>query len=299
MTKKQLEMHDFKANYDKILDVLQQIEPNSNFILQKRKPKLSDRELIAINLTAEYMSIDSECQLFRILPNCLSSQIERSVYNRRKRSLFSYQENIRKRLVSQFNEFEDHFIVDSMPLEVCRLSRSSRSNVCKEASFSYPDKGFCASQQLHYYGYKLHAVCSVEGVIENMDITPASVHDIHYLKDIKAQMKDCTLLGDKGYLSSNQQINLFESANIKLEVPMRKNQKGYTKQPFIFRKSRKRIETLFSQLCDQFMIRRNYAKSFKGFKTRILSKIMALTMIQFINKFSFNRNINNLKISIT
>ena len=299
MTKKQLEMHDFKANYDKILDVLQQIESNSNFIPQKKKPKLSDRELLAINLTAEYMSIDSECQLFRILPNCLSTRIERSVYNRRKRNLFSYQEEIRKRIVSRFNEFEDHFIVDSMPLEVCRLSRSNRSNICKESNFSYPDKGFCASQQLHYYGYKLHAVCSVSGVIENMDITPASVHDIHYLKDIKTQMKNCTLLGDKGYLSSNQQINLFESANINLEVPMRKNQKGYIKQPFIFRKSRKRIETLFSQLCDQFMIRRNYAKSFQGFKTRVQSKIMALTMIQFINKFSFDRNINNLKVSIT
>lgn len=292
-------MHDFQTNYNKILNVLHQVESNSNFIYKRKKPKLSDLELIATNLTAEYMSIDSECQLFRVLPDSLSSRIERSVYNRRKRNLFSYQETIRKRLVNHFNEFEDYFVVDSMPLEVCKLSRSNRSNVCKEAGFSHPDKGFCASQQLHYYGYKLHAVCSVNGVIENMDITPASVHDIHYLKDIKAQMKDCTLLGDKGYLSSNQQINLFESANITLEVPMRKNQKEYKKQPFIFRKSRKRIETLFSQLCDQFMIRRNYAKSFQGFKTRIQSKITALTIIQFINKFSFGRNINNLKIAIT
>ena len=291
-------MHDFKANYDKILNVLQQVESNSNFISKRKKPKLSDLELIATNLTAEYMSIDSECQLFRILPDSLSSRIERSVYNRRKRNLFSYQETIRKRLVDHFNEFEDYFVVDSMPLEVCKLSRSSRSNVCKEVDFSQPDKGFCASQQLHYYGYKLHAVCSVNGVIENMDITPASVHDIHYLKDIKAQMKDCTLLGDKGYLSSNQQINLFESANITLEVPMRKNQKEYKRQPFIFRKSRKRIETLFSQLCDQFMIRRNYAKSFQGFKTGIQSKITALTIIQFMNEFSFSRNINNRNLRV-
>ena len=48
--------------------------------------------------------------------------------------------------------------------------------------------------------------------------------------------------------------------------------KTYKKQTYIFMKSRKRIETLFSQLCDQFMIRRNYAKSFPGFKTRILAK---------------------------
>ncbi len=77
---------------------------------------------------------------------------------------------------------------------------------------------------------------------------------------------------------------------------MRVNQHYYKKQPYIFRKSRKRIETLFSQLCDQFMIRRNYAKSFDGFKTRIFSKITALTVVQFINKFVHTRNINNLKI---
>jgi hypothetical protein len=46
------------------------------------------------------------------------------------------------------------------------------------------------------------------------------------------------------------------------------------------------------------MIRRNYAKSFQGFKTRILSKITALTVVQYINKFIFGRNINNIKISI-
>ena len=80
---------------------------------------------------------------------------------------------------------------------------------------------------------------------------------------------------------------------------MRRNQKGYKKQPYVFRKSRKRIETLFSQLCDQFMIRRNYAKSFEGFKTRILAKITALTMVQYINKFIFDRPINNIKIKIT
>ncbi|MGB1248570.1 MAG: IS982 family transposase, partial [Chitinophagales bacterium] len=61
-------MHNFEANYDIILEVLNKIEDKSNFLRQIRKPKLSDKELIAINLTAEYMGIDSECQLFRILP---------------------------------------------------------------------------------------------------------------------------------------------------------------------------------------------------------------------------------------
>ena len=46
------------------------------------------------------------------------------------------------------------------------------------------------------------------------------------------------------------------------------------------------------------MIRRNYAKSFQGFKTRILAKITALTLVQFINKFIFDRPINNIKTKI-
>lgn len=79
---------------------------------------------------------------------------------------------------------------------------------------------------------------------------------------------------------------------------MRNNQQNYKPQSYIFRKSRKRIETLLSQLCDQLMIRRNYAKTFDGFKTRLLAKLASLTVIQYINHLN-GRNINNIKISIS
>jgi len=95
-------------------------------------------------------------------------------------------------------------------------------------------------------------------------------------------MSDCVLLGDRGYLSESIQLDLFQTVNIKLETPKRVNQKDYNPQAYVFRKSRKRIETLFSQLCDQFRIRNNYDKSFQGFKTRILAKITALTLVQYI-----------------
>lgn len=292
-------MNNLVENYNKILKVLRKIDEKENYHHQIRKPKMSDKEIIALNLTAEFLGIDSEHHLFRLLSTTeLVGKIERSVYNRRKRFLMNYMEKIRVSLSEKFNQFEDYFIVDSMPLEVCKLSRGGRSKICKEDFYSSPDKGFCASQQMYFYGYKLHATCSVNGIFKSIDIGRASIHDIHYLKGIKQQLSNCVPLGDKGYLSEEVQLDLFETAQIKLEVPMRINQKGYKKQPYIFRKSRKRIETLFSQLCDQFMIRRNYAKTFLGFKTKILSKITAMTVIQYINKFLFNRNINNLKINI-
>jgi hypothetical protein len=58
LTIKQLNiMNNFKVNYDKILQVVKQNTKNINFIVQKRKPKLSDIELVAIDFTAQYMEL--------------------------------------------------------------------------------------------------------------------------------------------------------------------------------------------------------------------------------------------------
>ena len=82
-------------------------------------------------------------------------------------------------------------------------------------------------------------------------------------------MSNCVLLGYRGYLFQSIQLDIFQTVYIKLETPLRKNQKDYKPQPYIFRKSRKKIETLFTQLCDQFRIINNYAKTFECFITRI------------------------------
>lgn len=129
-------MNNFTANYRKILETLQQIEPKMNFLNQKRKPQLSDIELISIDLTSEYMGIDSEYQLFRNLPLVLSARIERSVYSRRLHRLFFHREQLRTQLSNQVLSDTDYLIVDSMPLKVCKLSRSSRSSICKERLFN-------------------------------------------------------------------------------------------------------------------------------------------------------------------
>lgn len=284
-------------NYFRVLEVISSL----GFELKYksgvgRKKKMTDLEIVALSLTAEFMSIDSENSLFKeINEQQIPNLIERSQFNKRRRKLFFFLEEVRTKLASRFLEFEDYFIVDSMPLEICKFSRHNRVKICKDKFETSPSKGYCASQNSWFYGYKLHGVCSVSGFFHSLDITKAEVHDVHFLKNIKQQMSDCVLLGDKGYLSQSIQLDLFQTVNIKLETPKRNNQKDYRPQPYIFRKSRKRIETLFSQLCDQFRIRNNYAKTFEGFKTRILAKITALTLVQYINKFIFDRPINNIK----
>ena len=65
-------MNNFNASYEKILTYLKTLTEKENFLDQIRKPKLSDIQLIAMCITSEYLSIDSECQLFRVLPNELA-----------------------------------------------------------------------------------------------------------------------------------------------------------------------------------------------------------------------------------
>lgn len=71
-------------------------------------------------------------------------------------------------------------------------------------------------------------VYSGSGVFQCIDLIPAAVHDIHFLKDIKEQLSDCILLGER--LSLIQvQVDLFNYANITLETPKRIN-KNYLKR---------------------------------------------------------------------
>ncbi len=150
---------------------------------------------------------------------------------------------------------------------------------------------------LHYYGYKLHAVCGISVVIHSFDMTAAIVHDLSYLQDVQWEYCDCMMLGDKGYISVEIQQNLFDVARITLEVPYRFNQKNWRPPAYAYKRFRKRIETLFFKLNDQFMMIRNYAKQPTGLFTRTAAKIAALTVLQYVN-FVNHRKIGQLKYAL-
>lgn len=291
-------MNHLIQNYEIILSQLKKTCGHIESKPQIRVPKLSDLELVALNITAEYMSIHSECQLFRTIHGTiLEHKIERSVFNKRKRNLFYYIEEIRKSLSLSFSEFTNVFIVDSTPIPICKISRAKRSPICSTDEIM-PNFGYCAAQKSRYFGYKLHTVCDKNGVFHSYDFSPANIHDVNYLADVKYNLKNCLLIGDRGYISKEFQVDLFTHSNIQLSVPMRKNQHDFICYSNIKSKIRKRIETAYSQLCGQFSIQLNLAKTFQGLATRIASKITAFTMIQYLNFFVFNRPINKLKVNL-
>ncbi|MDY5088215.1 MAG: transposase, partial [Prevotella sp.] len=89
-------------------------------------------------------------------------------------------------------------------------------------------------------------------------------------------------------IGADVQLDLFETAHIRLECPYRLNQKDWKPTFIPFAKARKRIETIFSQLTDQFMVIRNYAKITNGLFARIKINIITKVSCFFLPLFSFS-----------
>jgi hypothetical protein len=193
-------MHNLTTNFGKFLGICNKFgkkftNEKGNVTRRGVVPKFSDLEIIAPSMTAEALSIDSESLLFSKLqteygddfPNLIS----RRQFNDRRKTLFGLQEKIRKCMA------EDTYCINSKPVEVYKLSRARRNKVGKTDFEKAPSIGYCASQERYYFGYKLHILCGIRGVVHSFDLTKAAVADIHYLQDIKSQVSDCNILGDK------------------------------------------------------------------------------------------------------
>jgi len=300
-------IRNINTNFDNILDITKSffkgsIDADGNYYYYPNKPKMSDCEVMALSVLCESIGIDSENYLFGKLNSDhfkdFPNLIHRSRFNRRRKRLGDLIFNLTQRISSFMNEGEDIYLVDSIPIPVCQIARGKSCKICKENFETAPDKGYSAVSKSWYFGYKLHLATSVRGVFSSMELTKANVHDIHYLNEVKhSGITNCTLIADKGYVSEPIQFDLFNIRQIRLKTPWRFSQHDKEPYPLIFKKARKRIETLFSQLGDQQMLKRNYAKSRTGLSILLLCKISSVTMLQYIN-FLNNKPLNHLKYAL-
>ncbi len=133
-------MYNFAAKFAKILETCKKFSTNlvNDFGNVPRRgvvPKFSDLEVIALAMTAESESIDSENRLFELLKSCKSdfpNLISRQQYNDRRKITSGLCEQIRKRIANEIDGGEDYFCVDSKPIPVCRTSRGKRCKMGKD-----------------------------------------------------------------------------------------------------------------------------------------------------------------------
>ena len=298
-------MHNLETNMARLSKKLRvllapQLNKDLNLRLYPHKPKMCDLHILALALAAEAMLITSQNLLYSKIrtdyPRLFARLPDRSNYNRRLRALSAYIDLAAVAAKDDMLGQQDTFIVDSMPLPVCHNARISWLKIMSDDATLAPARGYSAPTQGYIFGYKLHVLSTPSGLIINHFITPANVHDVSQLPESAyGQMSHARLPADKGYTGRRGQLDLFEQDQVEMIVPDKSN----AKEPQnLWNKSysiiRKRIETLFSQLTDQFTIKSNYAKTTRGYISRIRLKITALTLLQHIN-FMAGKPIGHIK----
>lgn len=248
--------------------------------------KLSDPEIITISICGELAGIDSENAWFafvkknyrHLFPNLCS----RSRFNRTRRALLQITELLRQKMISVFPiPVSKYFVIDSFPLAVCKFGRA---RYCRSFRGYGADYGKCPSKKETYFGYKVHAIITLEGYITTFEITPASTDDREGLRDIMDGQSGLVILGDKGYVGESLTKEM-ETQGICLMALKRSNsKKDWPKlvRQLIF-KLRRRVETVFSQLSEQLNAERVLAKSFQGLCTRLTNKILAYNLCLALN----------------
>ena len=258
------------------------------------KVKLSDSEIITISICGELAGIDSENSWYNFVKKnyryLFPDLCCRSKFNRKRRDLLQVTELIREKLFRFFNVgSHDYYIVDSLPLEVCKFGRA---HFCRSFKSDGANYGKCPSKKETYFGFKVHALITLDGFITAFDITPASTDDREGLRDLMGEQYSLSVIGDKGYVGEQLREDM-EYQNICLLALKRNNSKIRWSKPFrqmIF-KFRRRVETVFSQLSQQLNAERVLAKTFRGLCTRLVNKILAYDLALLINKLFYSEQL--------
>lgn len=248
--------------------------------------KLSDPEIITISICGELAGIDSENAWFsfvkknyrHLFPNLCS----RSRFNRTRRALLQITDLLRQKMLSAFSiPLSKYFVIDSFPLAVCKFGRA---RYCRSFRGYGADYGKCPSKKETYFGYKVHAMITLEGYITSFEITPASTDDREGLRDIVEGASDLVILGDKGYVGENLARDMSDQGICLMALKRSNSKFDWPKsvRQLIF-KLRRRVETVFSQLSEQLNAERVMAKSFQGLCTRLTNKILGYNLCLALN----------------
>lgn len=273
--------------YTVIDDLYQQFAPVS--VSQRRNcqnARLSDSEIITLSVCGEILGIDSENAWYNFVKRNYRHLFPRlccrTRFNRTRRALLQVTELLRQKLVLTFPIPESRYsVIDSFPLAVCKFGRA---RYCRSFRTDGANYGRCPSKKETYYGFKVHALITIDGYITAFEITPASIDDREGLRDFAENDLCFTVLGDKGYTGETLLQDMRDKGICLMSLKPSNYKQNWSKEikQLIFR-FRRRVETVFSQLSEQFNAERVLAKSFRGLCTRLQNKILGHNLCMAFN----------------
>ncbi len=231
------------------------------------EPAFSNSEVITVSLILETFFQGHEevgyAFVRQYLGHLFPDLIDLDRFNARRRALIAVIEAIRRDLRDQQLDRADPIrLVDSAPVTLMTYTRGAHCKSFVGSQFF----GVVTSKKGKIFGLRLRVTTTVDQLIDEWGLAPASIPDPQVLDELVLDCRDLTLIGDKIYDDAELEERLWRKRRITL-MPLRKdNQKKQWPQDArrILGRIRHRVETVFSTLTTVFNIQRPRGRSVAG-----------------------------------
>lgn len=255
-------------------------------------PKLTDAEVIMMEVVGEFLSIDTDKGIWSYFKSHWSDWFpnlgSRANFAKQSSHLWCVKQLILKRITNRLGAFmETTHLVDGFPIPVCHFVRAVRCAIFK-GSAQY---GHCATKEQTYYGFHGQVLIGASGVITNFTLTAANVDERESLWDLTDSIHGL-LIGDKGYISQPLKEQLAIQG-IDLQTPLRSNMQDSRPKWFVKQliSTRRLVETVIGQLTERFNIQKVWARDLWHLSNRITRKLLSHSIAILLNRFLGRNNL--------
>jgi Transposase DDE domain len=256
-----------------------------------RLAEVTDAEVLLVGVVAAmYFQNNHEralCIMGRGGMRYLTKPLSTSRFNRRLHALAGCLECILE-LLGQVHAHGQVYIVDSIPVPVCKSVRARRCRkliVRGTLALARPHHylGRCAAKAWSFYGWRLHLICTPQGVPVSFQMLPGCWHDLTPIYELTFGLpKGAKVYADKGYISAPVKRALRPTVRregVHLIAWHKKNMKPNSFEEWCDLKwYRHLVETANSQL-ESMGIQRLHARTDQGLSIKVLASLFALACI--------------------
>jgi len=247
-------------------------------------PRLSDAEVLTIEVVGEFLGIDTDDGIFRYFRRHYGEwfpalgEVHRTTFARQAANLWKAKERLWQELLTLTPHDRGFAICDSMPLPACLFARAYRcSRFRGEAAFG---KDMLLRQT--FYSFRVHARVCWPGVITRLSVDPANAHELRVLPKL-VESTSGIIIGDRNYHSPKTEEELA-SMGVELLAPYCSKKRDPTpKWSILLSRLRYRIDTFFSQLVGRYSIKRVWACDLWHLMSRLLRKVLSHTIAFLLN----------------
>jgi DDE family transposase len=253
-------------------------------------PACSDPELITMALVGECKGWHRETELVSEWANhrdLFPHQPERSRFNRRRRQLAGAINELRRLILGVCDLAADRqCALDSLPIPVVNFHLVPRGHSRATWQAAGAAFGKVASKKVTIFGFKLYLLVTLNGLILDFVLAPANVAELVAGEEVLAAHTDLAVFGDQGFVSAPLAEWLWRENRLTLwTLPRRNEQRTVPAEVQAhLNPVRQVVETVNSQLAEQFGIETNHAQSGWGLTARLATKLAAHTLCVHLNR---------------